>query len=169
MNIYRRSFANRTRAGLSLVNVLTTIAVIGISGAAAVATYDRVFQKSKEAVSTNTVETINQSVTKYIQLAGTALYDKAPSDSSFVEEFQILRALQWDDPADHDPGTPYLRNDYNPPGSDNASDYRAVWNGSYFEVRVPGEVGAGLKIMFDGSDFGTPYNFPDGFVPLTSY
>ena len=44
--------------------------------------------------------------------------------------------------------------------------HRAEWTGSSWCLREPGTPGAGLKIVFDGSDLGTPYLHDASFTPV---
>jgi len=151
------------------MEAIVTITVIGILACTAIAAYERVLDSSREACSRNAVDVLNQGVKKYTQLRSTKLLTVPANDASSEEEADILLAMQYDNPADHDPGAPYVRNDYQPPHSSSSEDYRAVWNGAFFELRVPGQAGAGLKMMFDGSDFGHPAAFADDYIPLAAY
>lgn len=152
-----------------MVEAIVTITVIGILACSAIAAYDRVVESSRDACSLHAVDVLNQGVKKYTQLRSIKLLSVPASETSAQEEQDILLAMQYDNPADHDPGAPYVRNDYAPPSSADTDDYRAVWNGAFFELRRPGQAGAGLKMMFDGSDFGHPAVFADDYVPLAAY
>jgi hypothetical protein len=61
-----------------------------------------------------------------------------------------------------------MRTDWNPTTSNSNADYRAEWTGSTWRLLEPGTGGAGLKIVFDGSDLGTPYVHASGFTPAGS-
>lgn len=155
--------------GFSLVEVLVAIAVVGILAAVALPSIGRVGPSSKATVARELVETLNTAVIKYSQLNGAAIRRVSANNASGAEELAIVRALQWDSSTDPDPGAPYLRVHYNPVASTSSSDYRAVWNGVFFELKSPGEAGGGLLVDFDGSDLGTVATFPQGYVPLSGF
>jgi prepilin-type N-terminal cleavage/methylation domain-containing protein len=155
--------------GMSLVEMLVAIAVVGILAAVALPSLGRVVPGSKAAIAREVVETLNTAVNKYSQLHGGEIRRVAADGASGAEELAIVRAMQWDSPTDPEPGAPYMRTDYNPATSSSTSDYRAVWNGVFFELKGPGEAGAGLVVDFDGSDVGQPVTFPSGFVPLSGF
>ncbi len=158
-------------SGISLVEMVVTVTVIGILAASALGVYERVVETSKRTVAENHIETLNQGVKKYVQLRSTDILSVPANSSSSFEEYDILRAMQWNHPdeAQAEPGAPYMRPDYDPPLSGDVADYRAVWNGTFFELKEPGETGAGLKIVFDASDLGQTVTFPNNFEPLSSY
>lgn len=164
--LHRPAAAN---AGFSLASMIVTVAIVGIMSAIAVVAYKGVLERSSETVAQNTVQHLNQAVTSYLQLEGVKLLSVPADDTSSAEEIDVLRALQWNDPAFPSPGAPYMRSDFDPAGSSDTTDYRAVWNGAYFELRIPGVAGAGLEIALDATDLGRPVNFPPGFSPLSSY
>lgn len=155
--------------GMSLVEMLVAIAVVGILAAIALPSLGRVVPGSKAAIAREVVETLNTAVNKYSQLHGGEIRRVAANGTSGAEELAIVRAMQWDSPTDPEPGAPYMRTDYNPATSSSTSDYRAVWNGMFFELKGPGEAGAGLVVDFDGSDVGRAVTFPAGFVPLSGF
>jgi len=143
--------SNRVSSGFSLVEVLVIVTVIGILSLLAVGQYGRVMDRTRETVALNTVETLNQGVSRYSQVEGGRLNDVPADDDSFEEEIDVLRALQWVDPDLPTPGGPYVRADFDPAGTADTDTYRAVWNGSFFELRVPAEAGAGLRIELIGN------------------
>ncbi|MFT5469352.1 MAG: type II secretory pathway pseudopilin PulG [Verrucomicrobiales bacterium] len=149
-------------AGLSLVDMIVTVSIVGIMSAVAVAGYKNFYESSSTAVARNTVETMNYAVSKYLQLEGTKLYDMVAVDGNADDEMKVLYNLQWDDGS---PGQPYMRNDFRPGTSSSTDDYRAIWNGSTYELKTPGETGAGIKIELSGVDFGRPVSFPGDFTP----
>lgn len=158
-------------SGISLVEMIVTITVVGILAAAAVGVYDRVLETSQATIAQNHVETLNKAVKKYIQLKDSGIRDVPGNSTSSLEEYDILRALQWAHPNTtlRDSGAPYMRPDYDPGLSSSTDEYRAVWNGHFFELKRPGEAGAGIHIVFDGSDLGKTVVFPNNFTPLSSW
>lgn len=155
--------------GISLVEMLVVVAVVGILGAIASGHFGQVVERSRETVARNVLEVLNQGVSRYSQVEGDGLRLVGANDLTSQEEVDILRALQWIDPVQPAPGGAYVRRDYNPGVSASTKDYRAIWNGAYFELRKPGERGAGLVIVFDSSDLNQTVEFPDGYVPLQGY
>ena len=157
-----RPLRHSAAAGLSLVDMIITVSIVGIMAAVAVTGYKGFVENSSSAVAKNTVETLNYAVSKYIQIDGTKLYDLTADNSSSDDEMKVLYNLQYDD---GDPGKPYMRQDYSPSVSSSTEDYRAVWNGTTYELKEPGEAGAGLKIELSGKDFGRINTIPVDFTP----
>lgn len=161
--------ADRNRAALSLVEVVTTVAVIGILAAVAVPNLGQILGGSRRGVATNTVETLNHATKQF----GHSHWDlrTAAVPASGGDELLMLRTLQWRDPNPSGelnvPG-PFMKPDWNPIASNSDQDYRAEWTGSSWRLLEPGQAGAGLRILFDGSDFGTPYVHAPGFQPIGS-
>lgn len=157
------------KSGISLMEMLTVVAVIGILSAVSIPVFERFYATSQRTIAENVLEVLNDGVNSYLQMQGTKIHEVPASGESFDEEFDVLRALQWVDDSETFAGGPYVRADYDPAGSDSTDDYRAVWNGSYFELIEPGAEGVGIRIRLDGSDYGKTVTFGDGFVPLSSY
>jgi len=154
---------------LSLVELVITIAVLGILSAVAVPTIGKVVEGSRRGVAENVVQTLNKATREF----GHSQWDlrTTPFPSSGGDEMLILRTLQWRDPdlsGELNPKGPFMRNDWNPATSTLDTDYRAEWTGSIWRLLEPGTAGAGLKIVFDGSDLGTPYTHDGSFSPVGS-
>lgn len=158
-----------SKSGISLMEMLTVVAVIGILSAVSIPVFERFYETSQRTIAENVLEVLNDGVNSYLQMEGTNIQNVPASSESYDEELDVLRALQWVDESEPFAGGPYVRADYDPAGSNSADDYRAIWNGSYFELAEPGTEGAGIKIRLDGSDYGKTVTFGDGFVPLASY
>jgi len=153
----------------SLVEMIATIAVIGILAAIAIPSVGTVVEGSRRGVAGNVIETLNKSTRQF----GHSQYDlrNAPNATTGGDELLILRTLQWRDPnptGELNPPGPFMKPDWNPTTSASDKDYRAEWTGSSWRLVEPGGVGAGLKIVFDGSDLGTPYVHAAGFQPVGS-
>ncbi len=151
------------------MEALATVAIIGIIAAIAAGSYGRMFETSRLAMAEHRVEYLNQAILRYDQIEGAALTRVPADDDSSDDEIAVLRALQYDDPADPQPGAPYFRQDYDPSGSGDSDEFRAVWNGAFYELREPGQSGSGLLIVFDASDLGDAITFDADFVPLAGY
>ncbi len=158
---------DRSTAALSLVEVMITVAVIGIVAALAVPNLGRVLDGSRRGVAQNIVETLNKATRQF----GHSQWDlrTTPEAASGTDELLVLRTLQWRDPSPggelNAPG-PFMRPDWNPTASTSDQDYRVEWTGSSWRLLEPGSAGAGLKVAFDGSDLGTPHVHEPGFQPI---
>jgi len=157
------------RKALSLVEVMVTIAVIGIVAAIAIPSIGNVSEKSRLGVATNIVETLNKASRQF----GHSQWDlrTTPDAATGADELLLLRTLQWRDPGttgELNPSGPFMKPDWNPSTSTDSTTYRAEWTGSFWRLLEPGENGAGLRIVFDGSDLGTPYVHDAGFRPVGS-
>jgi len=156
-------------SAFSLVEVLATVAAIGIISAIAIPSVGRIVEGSRRGVAENLVQTLNKATRQF----GHSQWDlrSAPVPASGGDELLLLRTLQWRDTRPNSelnaPG-PFMKTDWNPTTSTSADDYRAEWTGSSWRLLEPGTTGAGLKIVFDGSDLGTPYVHGNGFTPVGS-
>lgn len=164
-----RNIPASSRNGFSLVEVITTIAVIGILSAIAIPSIGNIVEGSRRGVAENVVQTLNKATRQFSH----SQYDlrTTPIAASGGDEMLILRTLQWRDPdlsGELNPKGPFMKNDWNPSTSTSAEHYRAEWTGSTWRLLEPGTAGAGLRIVFDGSDLGTLYVHEAGFEPIGS-
>jgi len=156
---------------MSLVEMLIVIAVIGIISAIAVPNIGTILQGSKSGVAENVVQTLNKATREF----GHSHYDLRtnPIAASGGDEMLLLRTLQWRESdassgGELNPKGPFMRTDWNPTTSVSDEDYRTEWTGSAWKLVEPGTAGAGLKIIFDGTDLGTPYVHAASFAPSGS-
>lgn len=164
-------FQTQDNRAMSLVEMIIVIAVIGILSAIAVPNIGNIVKGSKSGVAENVVQTLNKATREF----GHSQWDLRtnPIATSGGDELLLLRTLQWRESdasagGELNPKGPFMRPDWNPAMSDSAEDYRAEWTGSAWKLVEPGTDGAGLKIVFDGSDLGTPYVHADDFAPAGS-
>ncbi len=152
------------RKGFSIMEIVVVVAIAGVLSAIAVAAYSNILDSSRERVGAEVMETLNSGLKKFSQINYqiTLAADDATSD----DEFLVLRTLQWRDSNDPSPGSPFVKPNYNPVESSDDSDYRLRWNGKLFVIIPKGTAGTGLKLNFQGDDYGTDYDFPDGYTPL---
>lgn len=156
-------------SAFSLVEMVSTIAVIGILTAIAVPSIGKIVGGSRKGVAENVVQTLNKATRQF----GHSQWDlrTTANAASGGDELLLLRTLQWRDPnpsGELNPSGPFMKPDWNPTTSTSSEDYRAEWTGSSWRLVEPGTAGAGLKIIFDGSDLGTPYVHGTGFTPVGS-
>lgn len=150
------------RRGFSLAELMVSIAMVGCIAAIAIPIYGRCLESSRAAIAANVRETVNSAIHRYNQYTSELAYPAA--DANTADEFAVLRTLQFRAPNNPAPGSPYVRNDWNPASSGSNNDYRLVWSGTLFRLVTPGQSGTGLKVVFDASDLGQPYVFPPDYT-----
>lgn len=148
--------------GYSMAEVITVIAVIGVLAGIVLPTIGGSLSPSKTAIARNLVETVNNAVHRFNQTNYELLFTAV--SVSGQDEMLILRTIQYRNPTNPAPGSPYMRNDWNPAISSNTADHRLVWTGTLYKLVEPGQTGTGLKVNFEGGDLGTPFVFPPGFT-----
>lgn len=164
------STPSRKQTGaFSLTEMLITVAVVGILSAIAIPNVGKILEGSRRGIAGNIIQTLNQATREF----GHSQWDlrSAPVTTSGGDEMLLLRTLQWRDPnpsGELNPPGPFMRTDWNPSTSKQKDDYRAEWTGSSWRLLEPGADGAGLKIIFDGSDLGTAYVHDTSFTPVGS-
>lgn len=135
----------RRSAGISLVEVLTTVGVIGVLTAVSITLYTDTWEGSKEVIAEENAERLNSAVWKYNQIK--SLVSVAGDNSVATDEAQVLALLQTRD-AINMPGSPYLTSSLTFENSGSSDDFRLLWNGKAFEVAIPGDSGTGIKVKF---------------------
>lgn len=156
---------SNTPKGFSLVEVIVTIAIIGILSSIATVSVSRVTERARSSFASNVIQALNNGTKEFGHAQWTLSSDSENNNS--LDEIHILKTIQWEDPTiDIGVNGPFMRPDWAPDGSDSNEDYRAVWSGNYWRLVEPGEDGAGLKIVFDGSDTGDRDRIPADFEPV---
>lgn len=153
---------NVSESGLSLVEVLVVVSILGIMAGIAFVATSGVLEGSKASLARDLQGKLNLALKAHSQ--SNYEFVLAADNSSYADELAILRSLQWRDAGV--PGSPYFKLSFNPVGSDDADDYRLRWNGLNYVLLEKGAAGKGLKVDFSGSDQGTNYVFPSGFSPV---
>ncbi len=157
----------RRVAGLSLVEIITTVGIIGVLATVGVSAFKNISEKSKEGIARSVMEKLNKATHDYN-------HAYKPFDTPFLEniagdELAILMSLQYREPDGPAVGEPFMRPDWKPEMSTSTSDYRYIWRGRSWDLLVPGESGGGLKVAFDGSDIGEMVVFPPGYTRFGSH
>lgn len=147
--------------GFTFTEIVTVLSIIAILAAIAIPIYGNCLEKTRAAIARNLVETVNSGIHRFNEVNYELLFTAV--DASAQDEMVILRTLQYRNPNNPALGAPYVRNNWNPVTSTSTNDYRLVWTGSLYKLVSPGQAGNGLKVNFDGSDLGLPYNFPPSF------
>lgn len=147
-----------------MTEVVVMVAIMGILSAIAIASYGGTKKGSEQTVAKELVETLNLGLKKFAQINHEI--SLAANDAASSDEVLVLRSLQWRDPLDPSPGSPYVRPNFNPVGSSSADDYRVRWNGRVFTLVVPKTAGTGLKVNFQAKDYGANHTFPPGYTPV---
>lgn len=160
------SLNNRKTGGFSLVEVIVTIAVMGILSALGMAAYGNITKASKETIAQNLVETLNNATKEFGHAQYSLLSDG--ENASADDEQHILQTLQWQDPSiELGVAGPFMRPNWIPTTSDSDEEYRAVWAGSFWKLARPGESGVGLQINFQATDVGVSFTHGSDFSPYT--
>ena len=160
----RRQNAGRPgRDGFSMTEMVIAISVIGVLAGIVIPGLTSTLSGSKETMAIEKLETLNQALNAY----GHAYkeYTYTPNNSSGTDELTVLLDLQYRNPNEAKAltGSPFVRTNYRPGTSSDSSDYRIVWTGMRFKLLRPGDTGTGIKVVFDGSDTGTPFAYPPNY------
>lgn len=162
--------SNSRERGISLVEMIITIAVIGVISAIAIPSVGDVFGKSKDVVASNVNQGLNKATRKFSHSQWDLKLTAIPNNAA--DELALLRTLQWREPthagSELNPKGPFMRIDWNPSLSSDPKEHRIEWTGSAWKVLSPGTAGAGLKVDFEGTDLGSPYIHDDDFTPIGS-
>lgn len=148
-------------SAFSAVEVLVTLAIIGIVSGLALTQFGGISDSAQESVSSSRIEGLNRALFEFEQINWEL--DVTPTGTA-AEEEAILMTLQWDDGVMM--GAPYYRPDWVPIKDNDSDTHRIQWNGSVFVPLVPGEQGYGLVVDFESEDTGTARNFPADYEPL---
>ncbi len=158
-----RRVRSRLRLGYSLSEMIMVISGIGILASIALPQFGTIYQGSQEVVAKEKLEMLNKGVKDHQHASVDNLENLLPVPNATWDESRVLLQLQYRSPDAPSVGAPYVMTKYRPAISSNAADYRMEWTGTVFRLLTPGQSGAGIKVVFDGSDFGQEVTFPPGY------
>ena len=156
-----------SNAGLSLVEIMVVIGVMGVMATVGVSAFQNIQEKSKEQIARSVVEKLNKAVHDYN-------HAYKPIDSPLVlnsagDAKLVLMSLQYRERDNPAVGEPFMRPDWKPTLTSDTTEYRYIWRGRNWDLLKPGETGAGLKVQFDGTDIGDMVTFPPGYSRFMSH
>ncbi|MDX2079769.1 MAG: prepilin-type N-terminal cleavage/methylation domain-containing protein [Terrimicrobiaceae bacterium] len=132
------------RAGLSLVEVVIVIGVIGIMAAIGVPVISNLFRSTGGEVAQRNLNLLNGAVRAFSQ----ANWELAVDPGADTDDEQaVYQSLRYRNPANPSPGSPYLEANVNFVTSMTADSFRARWNGNVFEMLLPGQEGEGIDLL----------------------
>ena len=155
---------NRGDCGLSLVEMIVTVAVLAVIASIAITYFGGTLDASRSVVAEDVATALNNGLKKHSQV--NYKFNLSADNSATDDEIAIIRSLQWRDSSNLVPGAPFVPQNWHPVGDSDVGEYRLRWNGKVFIVLEPGVSGSGIKIQFDASDYSLNYIFPDDFVPV---
>lgn len=148
--------------GLSLTELLATVAVIGILAGVSIQSYHGLRDSARESAARDTLALLNRALLHFDQTNWDVVLTPVPDATS--DELAILRTLQYRNPSI--PGSPYIPSNFDNVMSSSEEDYRIQWNGRAFELLAPGAPGAGIKTGGDSPSTSTVYTYPSDYQPL---
>ncbi len=161
-----RPSASSFQQGYSLIEILATIAIMGILAGIGISAASNFNEAARRTKAEAQVAMLNSALRTFCQ----SKWDlhTVPNDANTTDEFLVLRSLQYKPSTTStvfDPAAPYYPPNWNPTSSSKTSEFRARWTGQNFSLLLPGTAGNGLLLASDGSDHGADYLFPPGYTP----
>jgi len=135
----------RRQSGVTLVEVITVVVVIGILAAITIPQFADLHDYAEDRTAKHHLARLNKAVLSHSQSISELTI--AAADGSSDDEIAVAAALQTRD--DSVPGTPFLEPEWTAIPTSDTDQFRAVWNGRMFELVGLGEGGAGLLLDVD--------------------
>ena len=145
----RKAIKQRRCAGFSMIELLSTVAIMGILSGIAMNVFVNVKSRSSDIIAGEVMETMNLGLKKFNQAA--YKITTAADAAETTDEAAVLALLQTRDITI--PGTPFVRPNWHPVASEEITDHRIRWAGTTFELLLPGTAGKGLKVDFEAGDY----------------
>lgn len=153
-----------SRAGAySLTELVITISIMSVLASVVILSMNSAFTASMETLAIERMEMLNHGLNRWSAANNEMIFIRR--DDSTADELKVLRDLQYRNPNEAlaSVGSPFVAPEYNPPTSSSTQDYRIRWNGRNYELLRPGEAGSGLLMVYDGSDYTKPFQFPENY------
>jgi prepilin-type N-terminal cleavage/methylation domain-containing protein len=147
--------------GVSLVELLVVIVAIAVLVSIGLVAVRNAVPAASSGTAESNLAKLNRAILAYSQAASTIVLD--PDDASADDEIFIIRSLQYHHPERLVPGAPFLSPQLGLEISQDA-DYRAVWNGVFFEMATDDSPGIDLLRLQEST--AAPFDFPVGFQPV---
>ncbi|MEX1119886.1 MAG: type II secretion system protein [Terrimicrobiaceae bacterium] len=125
--------------GFSLPEMLVVVAVLGILAAISIPVISGLIPSSEISVAQRNLNLVNGALHNFKQA-----YWTIPTNGT---EENIFRSLQYRDPVNPLPGTPFLPATANFVSSSSDQTYRAYWNGVVFRMYPKGASGTGFDLL----------------------
>lgn len=138
-----------------MIAILAILAAVGIPMVTAF-----VAGAKKEAANKN-LKNLNVAVAKFNQAYREL---DSPVNSGGGDEESAIMALQYRNPANPVPGTPFLSDQMVAPITSDSGVFRGRWNGRMFEIIEIGDTGTGINLL-EMRDGGPQVQFPSGYKP----
>jgi len=129
----------------SLVEMMVVIAVLGILATISIPVISRMIPSTETAVAERNLRLLNGAVNNFKQ-AYWEISTEADTGGS-DDERDVFRSLQFRDPVDPYPGTPFLPATAKFEATSSTETYRGFWNGMVFQMYAKGATGTGLDLL----------------------
>jgi len=146
------------RAAFSLTELLVVLAALGIFVTVGIMSIGGVDRYAASSVAQRNLDLLNGAVNSFNNSNWRL---SVPVDAGSGDEQTVFYSLQYRDADNPAPGSPYLGSHVSFTESSSAQRYRAVWNGTYFQMTEPGIDGTGIDLegMNSGGGEGPPQSF----------
>lgn len=150
------------RQAFSITEMVMAISIMGVLATIIIGSYGELQVSTRTTLANQRLEMLNQGLSRYATANREIV--SSPMLGTDQDEQLILMTLQME--LSGPVAGPHVPPTYLPKGSSNPADYRMRFNGIRFELILPNNPGTGLKVEFDGSDFGLARTFPPNFKPF---